>query len=161
MPLDYEAGTDVVLTAEGDWSDDSAHLGRVYTHTYEFTKPIITAPDESGRSKVSITQGRLQIARFKILCKTSAGFCAQVSSSEINPKEITVVEEAYTYNYPGKIINASTVDVLNPMPISEFSFDVAMESKHAKIEIIGSSHLPFTLVGAEWEGVYSVRSSRV
>jgi hypothetical protein len=161
MDLAYEAATDVVLTVEGDWSADSAHVGRVYTHTYEFTKPVITAPDEAGRSKVSVTQGRLQIARFKVLCATSAGFYVQVSSSEVNPAEITDVENKFIYNFPGKIINAGTVDPINPRPVSEFLFDVGMESKYAKIELIGDSHLPFVLVGAEWEGNYSVRSSRV
>jgi hypothetical protein len=161
MPLAYEAGTDVVVTAEGDWSTDSAHIGRTYTHTYEFTKPVITAPDESGQNKVSVTQGRLQITRFKVLCKTSAGFYAKVSSSEVNPEEVLDAEGEYVYNFPGKILNAGTVSVIHPRPVSEFPFDVGMESKYARIQIIGDSHLPFVLVGAEWEANYSVRSSRI
>jgi hypothetical protein len=161
IDLQYQAASNRILYTEGDYSAATAHIGRVYEWRYEFTKPVITAPDESGQKVVSVTQGRLQIARFKVLCKSAAGFSARVSSSEVNPNEVTVAEADYLYHFPGKILNASTVSPIHPCPVSEFRFDVAMESTYARIEIFGDSHLPFTLVGAEWEGVYSVRSSRV
>jgi hypothetical protein len=149
------------LCAEGDWSADSVHIGRLYTHTYEFTKPIITAPTEDGRSRAAMTQGRLQIGRFKVLVMTSAGFEARVLNDEVNPDEVLQEVEEYVYEFPSKYIGQSTVSPAHPVATSTHRFDVAMESTYARIQITGTSHLPFTLVGAEWEGTYTVRASRV
>jgi hypothetical protein len=159
VPLTFESGK--ILWAFGDYSDGPATVGRTYTHTYEFSQPIITAPTEDGRSRASVTQGRLQIGRFKVLVRTSAGFEARVLNSEVNPDETLQDTEEYVYEFPSKYIGQSTVSPAHPVAISEHKFDVAMESKYARIQITGTSHLPFTLVGAEWEGTYTVRASRV
>jgi hypothetical protein len=159
VPLTYLSSTEV--TAEGDHSAGAAHIGRTYTHNYEFTKPVITAPDASGRDQVSVTQGRLQIKKFKILTKMSGGFEARVTSDEVNQNEVVTAEAEYVYIFPSKIVGAGTVGNFNPREVDEFLFDVGVESTYAKIRITGSSHLPFTLVGAEWEGYYSVRASRI
>lgn len=149
------------LWAYGDHSAGTAIVGRVTPFTYEFTKPILKLPGRSAGADVAVTQGRLQISKWKLLVRESGGFQVNVSSEEVNPEEITFTEDTYVYTYPGKIVSAGTVDVDNPRPSDEFLFDVGMEGKHAKIEVTGSSHLPFTLIGAEWEGQYSTRSQRI
>jgi hypothetical protein len=98
--------------------------------------------------------------RFTVMVRDSAGFEARVTSTEVNPEEVLLAEEEYVYNYPGKLLNAGTVDVVNPKPVDSFTFDVGVENKFAKIRITGSSHLPCVIASAEWEGMFTTRSSR-
>jgi hypothetical protein len=157
--LEFESGK--ILWAYGDFSDDVARVGRVYTHVYEFTKALITAPNDKGTAVVPVSQGRLQLGRWKLLVQDSGGFDVYVLSDEINPLEITIAEEPYIYSFPSKIVGSGTVGVMNPRPVDVFQVDVGLEAQYARIRIVGNSHLPFTLVGAEWEGTYTVRASRV
>jgi hypothetical protein len=103
----------------------------------------------------------LQLGRYKLLVQDSGGFDVHVLSDEVNPLEITDHEEDYVYSFPSKILGAGTVGIMNPRPVDEFQFDVGLEANYARIQITGDSHLPFVLVGAEWEGTYTVRASRV
>lgn len=158
--LNYETAT-AKLWTYGDFSDYSAHVGRLYGFTYEFTKPIIKQTDTAVGQAVPVTQGRLQIGKWKLHVRSAAGFYATVTSEEVNPDEITVAEDAYVYQYPGKHIAQGTFGVEHPRLADEFLFDVGMESKYVKIEVTGTSHLPFSLIGAEWEGSFSTRSNRI
>jgi hypothetical protein len=161
-PLTYEEGTDVVMCVEGDRSADTSHAGRTYDHLYEFTKATVKVPSEEPNAPPNVTtQGRLQIAKWTISVRTAGGFQAVVSSGEVNQNEIVTEEQEYTYSYPQKILDAGTVGITHPRPIDTFTFDVAMEGKYARIRITGNSHLPFTLVGAEWEGTFNARSGRI
>jgi hypothetical protein len=84
-----------------------------------------------------------------------------VLSSEIPANETTITEPAYIYEYPDKYTNQGVVDVMNPKEDDEFLFDVGMENKYARVIVFGNSHLPCIIVGAEWEGIYSRRSTRI
>lgn len=156
------AATSNVLFAEGNFSAFPAHIGRTYLSDYEFTKPGLFLPaSDTTRGSEPVTQGRLQIGNFKVLVRNSAGFEARVSSDEVNPDEILAEQEEFVYEYPGKIVDMSTIGPTNPRPVDEFTFEVGMESKHARIRITSDSHLPLTLVGAEWEGRYVARAARI
>lgn len=160
IDLDYEAATGDLYT-EGDYSDYAAHVGRLSSFTYEFTKPILKIADSAAGAEIAVTQGRLQIGKWKVLTRNSGGFYAEVASEEVNSEEITVAEDPFLYYAPDKIVSAGTVGPTHPRLADEFLFDVGMEAKYAKIEIKGASHLPFTLIGAEWEGRYTTRSQRI
>ncbi len=150
------------LYAEGDFSAGAAHIGRKYTFTYEFTKPTIQQEGgNTAKGAEPVTQGRLQIRKMKLLVAESGGFKVTVQSDEVNPLEIIAEQDTYTYDFPEKIVDLGDIGPANPRPVAEFLFDVGMESKYARISVIGDSHLDFTLIGAEWEGWLSQRSARV
>lgn len=160
VELSYEASSGK-LYCEGDFSADTAHLGRVYSWTYEFTKPMIFEPDSQGGSEIPVTAGRLQIGQWKLLVKNSGGFTVEVRSAEVNENEIVVSEDPYVYVFPSKITQGGTYGPMNPRTIDEFILDVGMEAKYARIIVTGDSHLPFTLVGAEWRGNYTTIATRI
>jgi hypothetical protein len=146
----------------GDWSAYAVTVGRVFSHDYEFTKPLVTAPSgQQGTANIPVTAGRLQVAKFKLITRSSGGFEARVSSDEVNPDEVVATADEWVYEFPNKVISSGTVDAANPRPADQFTFDVGMEGRHARIRITGSSHLPCTIVGAEWEGTYVPRATRI
>jgi hypothetical protein len=150
------------LYAEGDYSADDVHIGRKYLSDYEFTKPtIMLTGGDTQKGAAPVTQGRLQVRNMKVLTRNSGGFEARVSSDEVNPAEILAEQDEYVYEFPDKIVDAGTIGPMNPRPVDEFTFDVGMEAKHARIRITSNSHLPFTIVGAEWMGHYTAIPSRI
>jgi hypothetical protein len=159
--LEYESATGKLYTY-GDWSAYSASVGRLSAdYTYEFTRPIIKQSDQTSGQANPVTQGRLQIGIWKVLVRNSGGFEVHVSSNEIDSSEQEFAEEDYVYVYPGKIVRSSVLGAVHPKDNDTFTLDVSMEATHVKVEIQGTSHLPFTLIGAEWEGKYSTRSQRI
>jgi len=160
LELTFVTATET-FTTPGDFDADTVTIGKRFDHTYEFSTPIIEESSPDGKGVVPVTQGRLQINRWKLLTKNSGGFGAKVLSSEIPVGDTLITEDAYIYEYPDKYTNQGVVDVMHPPEDSEFLFDVGMENKYARIIVFGNSHLPCIIVGAGWEGIYSRRSTRI
>lgn len=141
------------VTHSGDWSTYPVLIGRKYLSRYEFSKPIIEKGTNQQGSAAPVTQGRLQIRKFKLLLKKTGNILAKVA--------LRGDDTVYEYPFSGLIIGVATVGTLIPADTDEFSFDVGGESKNVAISVESDSYLPFTISGAEWEGYFTTRSQHV
>jgi hypothetical protein len=147
-----DTSVDGVITVSGDLSAYSCHIGRVYEHEYVFTEAVISLAKGTEQSPDPITQGRLQVRRWKILFEDCGAFSAFVTPNEDS--------DEYEYPFSGVIVGASIIGPPTPQS-GEHEFEVGGQSTHVTVRLSSSSFLPFTMVGAEWEGFYVGRSQRV
>ena len=152
----------LVVMAEGDFSAGVAHIGRLYSTEYEFTKPVIFVQGgDTSRGVEPVTQGRLQIRKFKVLVRASGGFEARVTSDEVTTEEELQEPTEFVYLYPEKVTGQGTFGAMVPRPADLFSFDVGMDARYARIKITSTSFRDLTLIAAEWQGFYTARSARL
>lgn len=140
------------VTVVGDLTSKRFFVGEPYTFTYEFSKPVLKAQSQSGGT-ATVAAGRLQLHRWHVLYANTGYFRAEVQSDN---------KDKYTYTYTGKVLgtSSSTVGELFPSD-GVFSFRVNGRNTNTTVTIINDSFLPCYLTGAEWEGRYERRSSRV
>lgn len=129
----------------GNWSAGTCYVGRNYTMTYGFS--TIYERDQSG---VAVTNGKLKLRRMYLTYQNTGYFRAEV----IPKGRVT-----YTYEFTGKYVGTAAVGsttILN----GTFAFPIGCENKDATINIVSDSYLPCFIQSAEWEGEFTIKSSR-
>jgi hypothetical protein len=129
--------TDGQATVLEDYSAYECHIGRKYEHSYTFTEPMIEFSKGLTGDPKPVTQGRLQITAYVTLVGAPAD---------------------YEYPFSGVFVGGSTIGPPTPKS-GEHEFDVGGKSTDVSVRVASSSFLPFTMVGAEWEGFYVGRAS--
>jgi hypothetical protein len=148
-----ESTSGSTVTVRGDWSSRVFFVGSPYTSTYVPSTPIIReASDGGGQSMVSA--GRLQIKHWTFVYSSSGYFRVTVQPSGNR--------DASIYRYTGKTLGSSST-VLGQIPIASgrFKFPVMARNDQFTITVETDSHLPVSLISAEWEGTFSIRSKRL
>ena len=148
------ATVDGVITVDGDYEAATCHVGREMPWEYKFTEAVVEPPSQSSKdAPTPSTQGRLQLRFWKVLFRDSGEFTGYVSIAGHDTHE-------YEYEWTGAQVGNTLVGPPE-LQTAHFTFDVGGRSELVQVRIGGSGHLPFVLTGAEWEGTYVTRSTRL
>lgn len=139
-----------VLTVKGDLF--SFFFGRVYTMKYRFSQWMIRE-DRGDGAQASVGDGRLQIRKALLVYDQTGYFKVAVTPFRRDP---------YEYVFSGRVVGSAQNDIGDiPLEAGKFSFPVMAKSDGVTIDITSDSYLPCSLLSAEWEGLYVIRSRRL
>ena len=141
-----------VVTVFGDQTGVPVYIGEPYTFEYVFSPPTIKTQSQTGGA-ASVAAGRLQLTSWYIRYANSGYFRV-----EVTPKN----RQTYNYVFSGKTLGTSSAK-LGRIELTDgvFSFPVRAKGDSVEIKVINDSFLPCYLTGAEWEGRYERRTSRI
>lgn len=139
-----------ILTVKAKLTQGSTKLfaGVPYESTYQFTTLGIR-----NQNNTAITTGRLQLRSLSInLYRTGYVLIT------VKPKGRLPFNTVFTGKRLGE--DSSTIGEI-PIYTGQIKAPILSRNDAVDIVVSSSSHLPFSLVNADWEGFYSARSSRV
>lgn len=140
------------VTCIGDLRGKRFFVGQKYEFLYEFSEPVLKTQASTGGT-AALAAGRLQINRWLILYANTGYFKAVVSNLN---------GQSYSYVFSGKTLGTASSVLGNlKMTSGVFPFRVNRRATDLRVTITSDSFLPVSLTGAEWEGRYERRSSRV
>lgn len=143
------AGQGNKVTASGDYSGSSFHIGVPYTFTYGFSPQYVRERDGTQ----SIQSGRLQMRTMRVNYEDTGFFKIEVTPDH---------RQTYAYEYSGVTLNQAG-SIIGEVVLNDGTFRFPLQSKNdrVKIEIKSDSFLPCAFQSAEWEGFYNIRSKRI
>lgn len=141
-----------VVTVSGDFRTLPFFVGESYSFIYEFSKPVLKTQSQNG-GMASVAAGRLQLHRWHVIYAGTGYFRAVVQAENRQP---------YTYTFTGKILGTSS-STAGEIELQDgvFSFRVNGKNDRTRVTIINDSFVPCYLTGAEWEGRFERRTSRI
>lgn len=147
-------GSDSLLVLSGDYRTKPYILGYPYERVYTFSQQHLRPTASDGWST---TTGRLQYRNWTIVYGLSGTFDVDVIPTDISPRPDIgpVVMSSATV---GTTTNGVGSAVLSE---GQIRVGVHARSDRVKIRVRSDSHLPFTLVSAAWEGIYTSRNKKV
>lgn len=150
LPLMIRSVSGNQLVVDGDFSKGNVYIGRPYTSRYEFSEMVVR--DRNRRGSIVINTGRLQLTTMSLSYADTGYFEVHVSLPG---------RSSYIKYFEGHALNlqGNRTDCLN-LQTGLFTFPVRGSSKKVKIELVSSSHLPFKIQNAEWEGLFTLRTRR-
>lgn len=127
-------------------AQDFVYCGIPFDFRYQFSEVVIKEDNEP------ITIGRLQLRKMAVVFNETGYFEVVVTPEHRDPSIID-----FTARYIG-----SNKNIIGKVPIESGTLQVPVlgKSDGISVEIRSSSHLPVTLQSAEWEGYYTLRSTR-
>jgi len=148
--------TTTTVTATGDFSGFTCLLGIAYEFQYRFSTPYVreaTGVSTSIGEKMAVTTGRLQLRRWSVTYKDTGAFNVEVSPNGRGVK---------TYEFTSKRVNltSSAIERVD-LESGTFRFPVIARNTQVTVDVKSTSHLPVTLVQAEWEGNYNTQTRRL
>lgn len=149
LPVVSQVGTDIVVS--GDHSSTLMVIGQEYSLRYKFSTFIMRATENGA--KVSMNAGRLQIGKLDIKYAATGFFQVIVTPEYSAP---------YTYTFTGRVTGSNN-NVIGAASLEDGDFYVPIGSRNTEVtvEVVSSSMLPCSFQGAEWEGMYTYRATRV
>jgi hypothetical protein len=131
---------------------DRFFFGRQYDFRYTFST-LVLRENAQGGGQQAVGEGRLQLRNMRIGYAKTGYFRAEVTPAG---------RDTYTYVFSGRTLG-SFLDPLGEIGINDgtFKFPVLAQNTQVKIEIVSDSFLPCALLGAEWEGLFVIRSRRM
>ena len=143
-------GSTSTITATGDFRNSKFIIGEPYEMHYRFSKQRLT---EQGAGSPEYIGGRLQLHHFYIKYE-DAGFF-QV---EVTPQN----RDTSVHKFTGRLLGSSSA-FIGQMNLDTGTFKVPIMSKSDRVDIDvkNNTFLPTRLAGAEYEGVFHIRSRRI
>jgi len=136
-------------------SDAPVYVGEPYTMTYEFSKPILKAPNRFGQQtpRVSMAGYRHQIRYMTVVFDQTSFFKIRVTPE---------YGEATEYPFSGRYYSdgSSITDTL-PNVDGDFRVPIFAQSDRVKIELVNDGALPSAFQAALFEADVTSRSRRV
>lgn len=146
------SGATSKLYFDGPLSTENFYIGRPYVSRYRLSRLIVKEAKRDG-SQVPINNGRLQLRKLQV--ELAATGYLRVEVTPLN-------RQTYTYVFSGNV-TGNVSAVIGDVNISDGSLSVPVLSKNDQVEIefINDNHLPFSILGFDWEGFYTARAQRV
>lgn len=140
------------VTVEGNWEDIPVYIGVNYAMTYQFSKPVVKAMTHNN-APVGVIGGRLQVRNWSVLFNDTGYFRAEVQA-DYRPLAI--------YPFTGTVLGSGQA-VLGQVNIADGKKRIPVMSRNDRftLKLINDTYLPSKFLSAEWEGLYTTRSSRV
>ena len=143
-------GSTSTITATGDFRNSKFIIGEPYEMHYRFSEQRLT---ESGSGSPEYIGGRLQIHHFYIKYE-DAGFF-QV---EVTPEN----RSTSVYKFTGRLLGSASSSIgQTNLDTGTFRVPIMSKSDRVDIDIKNNTFLPTRLAGAEYQGVFHIRSRRV
>lgn len=135
-----------LLNTELGLNQDFVYCGIPFDFRYRFSEVVIKEDNEP------ITIGRLQLRKMAVVFNETGYFEVVVTPEHRDPSIFD-----FTARYIG-----SNKNIIGKVPIESGTLQIPVlgKSNGISVEIRSSSHLPVTLQSAEWEGYYTLRSTR-
>lgn len=147
VPFRVSKGTLII-----DGRLENYHAGVPYETRYVFS--TLTLKQESGTGEAkSIIDGRLQLRKMVLEYSNSGYFRVKVTPVKRTP---------YVYPFTAKVLGVfrQKIGRVN-IESGHFQFPILSRNDQVTIEIINDNFLPFAILSAEWEGIYTTRSRRL
>lgn len=127
-------------------------VGVPYTMRYRFSTITMKTADESGAQK-AVIDGRLQLRKMTLSYSDSGFFRVQVTPYR---------RDTFTYEFTAKTVGLATTRFgKTRIESGKFNFPIQSKNDQVTIEITNETYLPTSLLGAEWEAIYTSRARRV
>ena len=127
-------------------------LSRKYTFKYQFPTFYVREQKSSGNS-TTVNSGRLQLKNMSVIFGDT-GFFEIV----LTP----LARTASTYKFTGQTLGSSTFTLGQPnLESGTFKLPIQCKNEDTKLVIQSDSFVPCNFLSAEWEGIFSVLSTRV
>jgi len=150
--LFLSASTNTTVVVDGDYSANPAIVGRKYTFKYQFPTFYVREQKSSGNS-TTVNSGRLQLKNMSVIFGDT-GFFEIV----LTP----LARTASTYKFTGQTLGSSTFTLGQPnLESGTFKLPIQCKNEDTKLVIQSDSFVPCNFLSAEWEGIFSVLSTRV
>ena len=141
-------GSTSTITAVGNYSNSKFIIGEPYEMHYRFSQQILT---EQGSGSPEYMSGRLQIHHFYIKYE-DAGFF----KVEVTPES----RDTSTYKFTGNLLGNNNIGEVN-LDTGVFKVPIMSKSDRVNIDVKNNTFLPTRLAGAEYQGVFHIRSRRI
>lgn len=129
-------------------------LGRSYTMEYEFATPYLRSQSQLGGVS-TVSEGRLQVLDFTVKYDRTGYFRAVVVPDQRDPAEYKMTGQSLLV--PSLVGNLGAVQIRS----GELKFPVLARNENVRIKVVNDSHLPSYFSGAEWNAVYTSKSTRI
>lgn len=150
--LTLSNSTNTTVVVDGDYSANPAIVGRKYTFKYQFPTFYVREQKSSGNS-TTVNSGRLQLKNMSVIFGDT-GFFEIV----LTP----LARTASTYKFTGQTLGSSTFTLGQPnLESGTFKLPIQCKNEDTKLVIQSDSFVPCNFLSAEWEGIFSVLSTRV
>jgi len=143
-------GSTSTITAIGDYRNSKFIIGEPYEMHYRFSKQKLT---EQGAGSPEYVGGRLQIHHFYIKYE-DAGFF----KVEVTPEN----RDTSIHKFTGRLLGSASASIgqIN-LDTGTFKVPIMSRSDRVDVDIKNDTFLPTRLAGAEFEGVFHIRSKRI
>lgn len=150
IPIVSTTNSTVLVT--GDYSANTCIVGRKYTFKYTFPTFYVREQKSSGNA-TTINNGRLQLKNMSI-AYGDTGFFEVVMTP--------LARSSSTYKFTGQVLGSSGFTLGQPnLESGTFKFPIQCKNEDSVIFITSDSYIPCNFLSAEWEGIFSVLSTRV
>lgn len=150
--IDLVSSTSTTAVVTGNYSTHPAFVGLKYTFKYRFSTFFVREQKGSGTSS-TINSGRLQLKKLKLVYGDTGYFT------------VTLFPRARTssiHKFTGQILGSSNFILGQPtLESGTFQLPVQCRNSDIEMEITSDSYLPANFLSAEWEGLFSILSSRI
>lgn len=150
--IDVASSTSTTVVVNGDYSANPCYVGNKYTFKYRFSTFYVREQKGSG-STSTINTGRLQLKKLKLVYGDTGYFTVT-----LYPRART----ASVHKFTGQILGSSNFILGQPVLESgDFQVPVQCRNLDIEMEITSDSYLPCNFLSAEWEGLFTILSSRI
>ena len=150
--LTLASSTNTTLVVDGDYSANPAIVGRKYTFKYTFPT-FYVKEQKAGGSSTSVNIGRLQLKNMSLVYGDTGYFEVVLTP---------LARTATTYKFTGQLLGSSSFTLGTPnLESGTFKFPIQCKNEDTVIDITSDSYIPCNFLSAEWEGIFSVLSTRV
>nr|BDD44391.1 hypothetical protein 7 [Deltaproteobacteria bacterium] len=133
---------DNTVITYGDYSANMCFIGEEYTQRFRFSEFVVRSP----KTNTDVLQGRLQILSLMLSYVGTGGFTVEVTGE--GRSEAT----EHTWYPQTSTIGEVTIES------GKKNFMVFASSEGLLLDIVNSSYLPATFVGASWQGNFTKES---
>jgi len=150
--IDVLSSTSTTVIVSDNYSTSPVYLGNKYTFKYRFSTFYVREQKGSGSSS-TINTGRLQLKKLKLVYGDTGFFTVT-----LYPRART----ASIHKFTGQILGSSNFTLGQPILESgDFQVPVQCRNLDIEMEITSDSYLPCNFLSAEWEGLFTILSSRI
>lgn len=150
--IDVVSSTSTTVVVGGNYSANPCYVGNKYTFKYRFSTFYVREQKGSG-STSTINTGRLQLKKLKLVYGDTGYFTVS-----LYPRARTTSVHKFT----GQILGSSNFILGQPVLESgDFQVPIQCRNLDMEIEITSDSYLPCNFLSAEWEGLFTILSSRI
>ena len=147
-------GNQIVCDEPGDWTGETVVFGERYDFKCEMTRALLRS-EGPGNAIFGDLSNRLQIHYWTVRHFNSAYYDVEVRRK--NRQSTYATYRSRTLGVEGNRLNTET-ELLQD---GELRVPVHARNTDSDLIVTSDSWLPVTLVGAEWEGMFSNRSRRL
>jgi hypothetical protein len=125
------------------------YIGRSYTLRYRFST-FVLKEEAVGGGQATVGEGRIQLRKASLTYDRSGYFRVEVTPFR---------RQTYQYVFAGRVVGSAR-NVIGEVALEagRFGFPLMSKNDMVTVDIVNDSYLPSSVLSAEWEGLYVIRS---